>query len=456
MIPEKSAAESSAPPSVVAYTAYSWVHALTSLRLVKPFEYAGITLIHGNELELIYPERVDQADVVVIQRDFPVALELYEQILARAHAQGKPVIYEIDDLLLDLPAEHPDTALQYYTPALLPMIRAMIEADLVTVTTPTLAEYIYPFNPHVCVLPNYLDDQSWKLRPPQEKPSAAPVTIGYMGSNTHQPDLESITPVLIKLLERYEAKIKLHFWGGEPPPALLSHSNVTWTRLEIYHYAEFAAYFSLQECDIFIAPLLDTPFNRCKSAIKLLEYSALGAPGVYSHLPPYEAIIKHGQNGFLASSLEEWEDCLIQLIEQPGLRFVLAQQAQEVLRENCLLSQHAGYWLDAYRQAQKYALDRPAHNTRPVHLAMLIQVANQITAFDQVQRRRIAQAEQTSREYREQLQEKERFQQELLNSTTWRLVQWAWKLRLLLIPLASRRERWLHTLTNRLRALFND
>ena len=42
------------------------------------------------------------------------------------------------------------------------------------------------------------------------------------------------------------------------------------------------------EPDICIAPLQDIEFNRGKSNIKCLEYTAIGAPGVYSDVTPYK------------------------------------------------------------------------------------------------------------------------------------------------------------------------
>jgi hypothetical protein len=97
-----------------------------------------------------------------------------------------------------------------------------------------------------------------------------------------------ILPVLENLLERYNKRIRLRLWGIAPPPSLRECPNVEWLDLGLVSYAQFAAYFSRQECDIWVAPLQDNLFNRCKSSLKFLEYSALGVPGVFSQLDPYE------------------------------------------------------------------------------------------------------------------------------------------------------------------------
>jgi GT2 family glycosyltransferase len=80
-----------------------------------------------------------------------------------------------------------------------------------------------------------------------------------------------------------------------------------------------------------------------------LENSALGLPGVYSKVSPFEGIVKHGENGLLATSLHDWKENLSLLIEDPGLRREIATRAQQTLQEGWLLSQN-GANLQAYYQ----------------------------------------------------------------------------------------------------------
>ena len=368
---------------VVIYTPYKWEHALVSLRLTRPLQQAGIELIRGNDGMDIHPERVSQAEAVVLQREFPENLEVYEQILTLARAEQKPVIYEIDDQLFELPENHIDYPTHYYSPALFAMLRAVIEADLVTTTTFHLQKYLRRFNPQTILLPNYLDDSLWTLAQPAPDTLAAPstgdqVVIGYMGSDTHQPDLETVTPLLAQLLERYPDRLRLRFWCAQPPESLRSHPLVEWIPVSIPNYAEFAAYFSTQTCDFFIAPLIDSEFNRCKSSIKFLEYSALGIPGVYSRTAPYQAMVQEGRNGFLATSDTEWEAHLTALIESAELRSHMGQQALHTVQQDWLLSQHADEWLQAYQQAWHTAHDQQAQQSRQVYLDVFIAIANQV------------------------------------------------------------------------------
>ncbi|MCU0484948.1 MAG: glycosyltransferase [Anaerolineales bacterium] len=319
------------------------------LRLRSPLRNSGIMIIEGKEEGITYPERASQGDLVLIQRDFPRDLPAYEQIVALARQEKKPVVFEIDDLLLFLPETHPERKSQHYTESLLPMLQAIEEADFVTVTTGRLQEDLRQFNPNILLLPNFLDDAIWEMRPPCPAPGTeTPLVIGYMGSESHMPDVEALVPVIEELLHRYPVGVRFHFWGVRPPTQIATHPQVTWIPAQTYEYEDFARYFLTQQADIFIAPLADNAFNRAKSPLKFFEYSALGAPGVYSRLEPFEQVITDGQDGLLAASQEEWVACLARLIEDPALRYQVASRAQETIRSKWLLSQNQTRWQAAY------------------------------------------------------------------------------------------------------------
>ncbi len=325
---------------------------LSHLRVLGPARQMGIKVIKGIEKDTVIVDRVSDGDVVVLQRDFPRNLDSYEKVLKLAHELGKPVILDIDDLLFELPESHPDRLSNAYLEALFPLFQALMEVDLVTVSTTALCNIFLPYNKNIIVLPNYLDDHLWHLKPPASSSAQdETVIIGYMGSYTHQPDVVGILPILLDLLERYPTRLQLHFWGVRPPDDLASMGQVHWHVMNTPTYAHFAKIFQSQVADIFVAPLLENSFNICKSSVKYLEYSALGIPGVYSNLDPYSSVIHHGQNGFLASSPKEWEDCLVQLIENRELRLSMAAKAQENVSSTWLLSQNALKWSDAYQKA---------------------------------------------------------------------------------------------------------
>ncbi len=445
--------------TIVAYSADPWESVLPILRYSAPAQMAGLQVIQGNRGDEIDISKVDQADLVIIQRDFPRFTRGCAGIVQKARSQNKSIIYETDDLLIDLPEQHisyPDISL-YLTP----MLWMVFEADLVTTSTSYLKDYLHPLQPNIRILPNYLHDKLWTLRPIPLPSEAEKVVVGYIGGDTHFHDIHSIAPTLIRLLERFPERMKLRFWGCKPPDELLNFPGVDWTPLAILDYADFVSYFNNQTMDIAIAPLENTALNQAKSHLKFLEYSAIGAAGVYSHLQPYEKIIVQGENGYLASSPEEWETHLASLIENPERRLAIARNAQATVRKEWLLSEHAGFWAQAYAEAfssdyhdpqkvertsyivskvQDRVLDLEAQRSRLAYQQRIDQ--QQITTLQQD----LTSASSALNEVRLQIQteqnEKEDLRLQLTNiqhSRSWKFITLLQRIRLFLAPPGSRR-----------------
>lgn len=374
--------------SVAFFTHYTHTSAIEVYRVYSPLKAAGIDIIPGIIDNQVNFESIDKTDLILIQRDFGQELNNYESIVNYARSQKKPVVYDIDDLLIDLPESHPDRINLTYNHALLPMIRSISESDLVTVSTPNLKELLIAYNPNISVLPNYLDTTFWQLREPTLNTNEnKPIILGYMGGGSHTSDLKYIQPVISKLFNRYGNKIKFIVWGLRPPKELLEHSQTKWVRVSSYSYEDFVNIFQGQQADIFIAPLVDNIFNRCKSEIKFLEYSALGSVTVASNLEPYNRIIKNGQNGFLASTLEDWEDYIARLIDNPRLRFEMALKAQETVQKDWLISNNADKWKTAYQDIKIGV----SHSGNPVifEKSFFDSLTTQVFDLDQYQKKEI-------------------------------------------------------------------
>ncbi len=201
--------------------------------------------------------------------------------------------------------------------------RFLHAADAVMVSTPALAERFAGLNARIEVIPNALDE---RLLPGNLGPLAhishGPLVLGYMGTQTHDDDLQMILPALQELGKDLSTPLALQIVGGT------AHES-TWQALRDLpfpvrklpmpseQYPQFINWFaSTPRWDIALAPLRDTPLNRGKSDIKFLDYSALGTTGIYSKVPAYANSVVHGETGWLVENqTEAWVDGLRQLIE---------------------------------------------------------------------------------------------------------------------------------------------
>jgi len=349
----------------VAFYSFHADDALSVLRMYGPANAAGLEVIRGVENGTARIESVNDADLVIIQRDFCKDYPSYLQIISQAHSQNKPLIIDLDDNLFVLPEDHPDRLIGYYTDSLLPTFQAIKDADLITTATGPLRNYLLPFNTNIEVLPNYLDDNLWRLAShTSSKTDGDKIVIGYMGGQTHQPDLRILVPVFIRLLEEYPDRIRFHFWGIEAPAEVAPYSKVDWYPPVFFRYDEFVYAFQEQKADILVAPLCDNLFNSCKSAIKYLEYGAIGVAGIFSRVAPYIDMVEHGRDGLLASTDEDWMEGLVRLIESPGLRRELAFNAQEKIRNKWLLSKNVKKRIKIYQDAIAYFHPKTENSTR--------------------------------------------------------------------------------------------
>jgi len=216
------------------------------------------------------------------------------------------VVFDTDDALDLVPPEN----LHYRElQPRLPVYRHLLEvADVVTTTTPTLAEHLRTQNPNVVVLPNSVDPDEWTPRP-----RSGEMRIGWTGSPTHFADLNLVLDAVRDLQKKYPFTFVLQGLCKETSVEELYENiriqvgkkffdtplgrsikrfreNLTGIKYEFHPsvpVTEHARTVCDLALDIGIAPLVDAAFNRNKSCIKYYEYAMSGAVTVASHVTPY-------------------------------------------------------------------------------------------------------------------------------------------------------------------------
>jgi len=325
--------------------------AIEKLRIIDPAYFGKLPI---QQLDPSGVDKLESSDVVLFQREYPYESDFYSSLLAHCKEKSIPTVYDIDDYLHGLPITHPDRVSGVMSQKLLSMYLAIHDSNLVTVSTDNLKKQYEHLNSNIRVLPNYFDDRLFSLTPPQIKShDDFQIRMLYVGGKTHLPDVEMIAPVLKNLLEEFRDRLTLHLMGIDVPRQLQAVVNVTSDPVIRHDYEDFAAHLQIQNADIVIAPLGDNLFNQCKSPIKFFEYCSLGTPGVFSKIKPYIDVVNHGYSGFLASTLIEWEEYLRLLIMNPRLRYDIANQAQDSVRANHLLSKNSWRWEEVYEEAKK-------------------------------------------------------------------------------------------------------
>ena len=369
--------------SAAVYTYERIIASLEAYRLFNPMTRANLQINRGIVDGEFSTAAIKDSDIVVFQREFPSNLSSYLAVTAQAANLGKPVVMDMDDDLLSLPIYHPDRVKLNYAKAQIPILLGMVQAKALTVTTPYLADRLRKYNTNIFVLPNFLDDSLWQFNPPQVDPVGEKIRIFYMGTITHVPDLEMLKPAFRALAMKYPGQLEFVFYGANLEFEEDIPATITNCQSETFVYADYVKVALAQKANIAIAPLEDIPYNHCKSSIKFFEYTAMGLPGVYSRVTPYTNVVEEGVNGFTASTISEWIDALSELIENPQLRERIALSAQETVRRDWLLSDHAHLWPETYAEIAE--LQTPNQSPLVAYLPILKDINLHLNAVFQLQ-----------------------------------------------------------------------
>lgn len=152
----------------------------------------------------------------------------------------------------------------------------------------------------------------------------------YMGTATHDADLEMIMPALEKLYAQYPDSFTLYVVGVSsvlPDAPWIKRLQPNKTSL----YPLFVKWFVKQgPFDIGLSPLVDTPFNRCKSDIKCLDYFAVDAVPFVSDVTPYKTAELDSLIIKVPNEVDKWFDALASIVKDPvaSRRRLLATQDQ--------------------------------------------------------------------------------------------------------------------------------
>jgi GT2 family glycosyltransferase/glycosyltransferase involved in cell wall biosynthesis len=321
--------------AVVASDHAGQIQACGYVRIVQPLTHPTVT--DDVRLNLVAPQELlaSEADIVLIQRVTVRDIGLAQEIVCQCRRRGSRLIFEIDDDLFHLPREHPEyEQYQHITAAAQLLANA---ADTVVVSSHWLRKQMLPFNENVVVLPNYLDDRLWEAPAEGKASFTEPIRMVYAATVSHRPDLKFFRQAVAGLSPGLRRKVQIDvigitescneagFFHSRPVPAEIAAS-----------YPRFVKWIQAQKRWHWgVAPLLDTPFNRSKSALKFLEYSALGIPSICSDISPYRDAVRHRETGLLAANdLDSWRSALECAICDTALWTRLRNQCHSVYSEN--------------------------------------------------------------------------------------------------------------------------
>jgi hypothetical protein len=245
------------------------------------------------------------ADVLIVQRSWTVRSK---RLVTRFKATGRPVIYETDDFMLELPLQ---SALKI-SEEKKATIRSMVSAaDLVTCSTAALAQSLSLINPHVHVLENYAI------------PFDLPAVRGARGKLPHlcivNTDYFKLTVAKAELFDALRYGIETLdyrcscFGSVDPLMTALAAQFPLQVRLNagfVPWRKTFLTRLMTHAVNVAIVPLENAEYHRFKSDVKFFDFGSIGVAGIYNNTAVYHRVL-HRQNGFVCDgTYRGWVDGL--------------------------------------------------------------------------------------------------------------------------------------------------
>lgn len=275
-----------------------------------------------------------------------------------------PILYDIDDPLFSVSAyetyqnmDAVDHAMKAHFCAEAPKyLDAMNCADAVSVSTPGLVEHakLYTQRP-VFLRRNFADIATLEAGAAAMRHAPAKVkkdgfTVAFAsGSLGHEIDFALIERQLAAFLNSGADRrlVILGHFEKDRLPASIKNKVAT------YAFTNYADYLErLAQADCAVMPLADDTFNRCKSAVRVLDASAVAIPSIVGSVGDMANVVAHGKTGFIAHTEADWAAFLQKLMADRTACAAMGAAAREDVerrwsgsREECIIDPQLMQWV---------------------------------------------------------------------------------------------------------------
>lgn len=297
-----------------------------------------LEMVKGYVQRLGLLRRVDEYDAVFVYRE---AALLGPAFLEKIIARKKPIIYQLDDPLY-MPYRSPSNGYLSYL-KFFGKIKEIIRISKVVIANSShIREYVSQYNKNVWQIPSIVDTDQFVYQPFDKNKER--VCIGWSGSPTTLKNIKLVEKPLQNISNKNICDI--HFIGGTD----FDLQNVKYTAQKWSRENEVE---DLRKMQIGLVPLPDVSWNKHKFIMKTAQYMALGIVPVGTPMASNPEVIKHGENGFLAETDDDWVEYLTTLVENDDLRNQMSAQAVEDAKAKYSLEANTPKIIEAFRAAVK-------------------------------------------------------------------------------------------------------
>jgi O-antigen biosynthesis protein len=220
-------------------------------------------------------------------------------------------------------------------------------ADYLTCPTEPLADALRELgsSAKVCVIPTALDFDlaRWSSEHFLSQEMPAQLNIGWSGGSRVGRDLEIMVHDLVKIAREYP-NVTIFIAGSLKYAPLFS--EIPAKQLRLIEWVDYDRYPALlSKFDLALIPMQDHAYNRCKSALKVIDYGAVGVPSICSPVAPFKDLPKVVCTPVLAGD-GEWFTRIEEFLHDKAAGKIPSRQLARSVRQHHGLREHLlDYWL---------------------------------------------------------------------------------------------------------------
>jgi glycosyltransferase involved in cell wall biosynthesis len=297
-------------------------------------------------LHRTHAPKIGEADIFVFHR--PRATWSWRLWIKRfAPSSSRLVVAEVDDLVSDPAMAAHSPAVRNRHKSLWSTRRlfrgnemALSRFRRISTSTEPLAAHLRRQFPRaeIEVFPNCVP-LSWQSLPMPPMSTESRALTYFPGTRGHNADFAMIAGAVQRFLASHA---EWHLLVAGP---LEFEIDVAPHRVRRLERVDFERYRDIvQRGAINLAPLEDSPFNRCKSALKIMEAGFFGIPTVASPIP--DAMRFAGEGVEFAGSEREWLAALEKLSALHPYCMSWREELRQRIIRNASIEKEARRWLD--------------------------------------------------------------------------------------------------------------
>jgi len=319
--------------------------AYTKYRILDPITHCEQELQQAG-IRITVNEAIDaHADVLLLHGMLdPYYFHAIEQL-----AIQMPIVWSVDDYMLDLPPTNPMHHHVGMTEK--EVMRHCLELSTIILATTPVLGCSYGHVKKTYIAPNLIEIKDMPTSPSKSR-------IGWVAGNSHYDDA-----TIIHHLPTQHPDKEFIFFSCLPETLTTYRRDPGNDHINIAPNLKNCGYIPTHPMKYYqsildnlqlsagLAPLQATHFNACKSNLKWLEYSALGIPTLASNVTPYKESITHGDTGYLVdNNPEAWTEAIHNIDPQVGINAY-----HEVKNKWSWTSPAKNIWLEFFTLISKLA-----------------------------------------------------------------------------------------------------